>query len=300
MLHERHLAGSCGFPTCPNKPALPEISQRKSALPIDAPRYRISFATRSLVRDTSDDPGGRNAFCSNNWWRQAEWVRRWVLSDDLKGKGRSSDSGRFERKWTEDQWHEIELFSDVDPQGALDGKEGGQASQAAAQQLSGLVNGKDDGKAATDAAAMIDSLVIHERKPGEGPSSPSTEKDAAPKPPRKPVRSPHTKVRGGIGLQDLMGGGYVGKETSSELVRQIQSTSRQGHARVAQIQREYAEASDEEEESEIEMTEEEARQEDEMSKLMESALGIREIQREQGEVDKPLVDIRAAWEKRKV
>ncbi|PWN37858.1 uncharacterized protein FA14DRAFT_19940 [Meira miltonrushii] len=142
ILQERHLAHKCAYPTCDKKPKKPHLSQRNSALPLDAPRYRISLSRRTMERDERDDAGGQNSFCSNACWRRGEWVSRWVLnngestrkiqkeiSDEMFGSGLKDhhglgneveEGGKWERVMDEEHWTEIELLEDLEDKGEVD------------------------------------------------------------------------------------------------------------------------------------------------------------------------------------
>lgn len=142
ILQERHLAYNCAYPTCNKKPKKPHLSQCNSALPFDAPRYRISLSKRTMERDERDDAGGQNSFCSNACWRRGEWVSRWVLnngestrkaqksiSDEIFGNGMKDQhglgnevdqGGQWERLMDEEHWTEIELLEDLEDKGEVD------------------------------------------------------------------------------------------------------------------------------------------------------------------------------------
>ncbi|MCO5590175.1 hypothetical protein L7F22_044144 [Adiantum nelumboides] len=142
ILQERHLAYKCAYPTCDKKPKKPHLSQSNSALPLDAPRYRISLSRRTMERDERDDAGGQNSFCSNACWRRGEWVSRWVLnngestrkvqkdvSDEMFGSGikdhhglgnEVEEGGKWERLMDEEHWTEIELLEDLEEKGEVD------------------------------------------------------------------------------------------------------------------------------------------------------------------------------------
>ncbi|KDN44511.1 hypothetical protein K437DRAFT_137715 [Tilletiaria anomala UBC 951] len=315
------------------------------------PRYRISLRERSIKRNTDDDPGGRNAFCSDECWKRAEWVRRWVLSDDLaastsKGKAKERDansfrgedrtvleSGRFEKRWTEEQWHEIELLEDMDV-GQLnilmgEGDEEDEGRSDVGALMGSLLNGHYTKPSASETAAMIDSLVIHERSPGKPPeragapapspvSHASISHGGSAKPTTKTpskwttdapsLQSPHTQVRGGIGLNDLMGG-YVGTSTSSSLVRDIQAISRRGQAlanatsKASHGQLQYEsdmDGSDDNgvpDEAEQGLDEAKERERAEIARLMDEALGIRDAERDSGVLngDIGLAELRNEW-----
>lgn len=82
VLQERHLADRCAYPTCSKRPKRPPLSSAStSLLPMDAPRYRISLAKRTISRDDRDDAGGENGYCGKTCWRRGEWIRRWILSE---------------------------------------------------------------------------------------------------------------------------------------------------------------------------------------------------------------------------
>ncbi len=124
-----------------------------------------------------------------------------------------------------------------------------------------------------------------------------------------------------LGLGDLLGSEYVGREASSALVRQIQSTSteaRRSQAReeLERVQSAYArgahDAAEEDEEEdedagdysdeidgeEAEEEEETDEEEAELRRIMDEAMGIRDAQRENGELDEEveLGKLREAWE----
>lgn len=104
-------------------------------------RYRISVSRGVIERDTRDDAGGRNGFCSDVCHARSEWVRRWVLGNLAEGDeeaqyggeggilaGRSSSSQLLQGgKWEaltrrkEEDWEEIELLEDMQDRGELDG-----------------------------------------------------------------------------------------------------------------------------------------------------------------------------------
>lgn len=145
VLQERHLAQRCAYPTCNRTPVKPHLSRQRSAaaIPLDAPRYRISLRRKVIERDERDDAGGQNSFCSNTCWRRGEWVSRWVLNggrstrqaqrqvsdesfgsairDDNVGLGDEVDQGgRWERIMNEEHWTEIELLEDLEEKGEVD------------------------------------------------------------------------------------------------------------------------------------------------------------------------------------
>ncbi|UZJ52270.1 hypothetical protein CBS101457_001590 [Exobasidium rhododendri] len=147
VLQERHLDNRCAYPTCSRRPIKAHISARDTILPLDAPRYRISLATRTIQRDERDDPGGENGYCTKACWRRGEWVSRWVLEgssasrmdqekralvgdqrefgsvrqDSSNGLGNQVDEGgRWERLIEEDLWQKIELLEDLEESGEVD------------------------------------------------------------------------------------------------------------------------------------------------------------------------------------
>ncbi|PWN24734.1 hypothetical protein BDZ90DRAFT_234689 [Jaminaea rosea] len=85
---ERALAGLCGYPCC-SQP-LP----RRRPTPGGGARLRISVARGVIERDTRDEPGGRNWFCSDVCHARAEWVRRWVLADTGEDDGEGEEQNR--------------------------------------------------------------------------------------------------------------------------------------------------------------------------------------------------------------
>lgn len=145
VLQERSIYGLCGYPRCRNRLEASASSASSSSRP---GQYRISVSRRAIERDTSNEPGGRNNFCSPKCHGRAEWVRRWVLNpaasstSSHRGASLVEDpaAARMRRigeeqallggKWEamtnrrEDQWNEIELLEDMEDNGDLDDWEG--------------------------------------------------------------------------------------------------------------------------------------------------------------------------------
>ncbi|PWN19812.1 hypothetical protein BCV69DRAFT_33152 [Microstroma glucosiphilum] len=157
ILQERSIYNLCGYPTCRNR-----LSSSGPATTNPTPRFRISVSRRAIERDTSDEPGGRNNFCSATCHARSEWVRRWVLNpsssvgdaDSASARGRDPvladpvaeqmrrigqeqalQGGKWEALMSrrEDQWSEIELLEDLEDQGELDGWEGFGSTSGATQ-----------------------------------------------------------------------------------------------------------------------------------------------------------------------
>lgn len=134
---ERSLFHLCGYPLCRNR----LDASRDEAAARRAGQFRISVSRRAIERDTSDEPGGRNNFCSKRCHSASEWVRRWVLEPGAADAGGVS-AGSSSRQgplldptsrggiWEalihrrEDQWDEIELLEDLEDKGELDGWDG--------------------------------------------------------------------------------------------------------------------------------------------------------------------------------
>lgn len=148
ILQERSIYNLCGYPTCRHR-----LSSSGPSTTNPTPRFRISVSRRAIERDTSDEPGGRNNFCSATCHARSEWVRRWVLNpsssvgdaDSASARGRDPvladpvaeqmrrigqeqalQGGKWEALMSrrEDQWSEIELLEDLEDHGDLDGWEG--------------------------------------------------------------------------------------------------------------------------------------------------------------------------------
>ncbi|EPQ27513.1 uncharacterized protein PFL1_05051 [Pseudozyma flocculosa PF-1] len=143
VLDERYLAGSCPYPSCDNAAPAATAASAKGSSRVGSSssssssntasarpaQYRISLKSRTVSRNTAEDPGDRQTFCSQRCWKRSQWVRQWVLKDrgeiaagpDLNAAGNATgdQGGRFERLMDQDAWREIELLEDLEESGEM-------------------------------------------------------------------------------------------------------------------------------------------------------------------------------------
>ena len=199
-------------------------------------------------------------------------MRRWVLSDELRGKGKGreedQETGRFEQKWTEDQWQQVELLEDLEDGG----------TSASGSKVPAVAFPAEESKRAVEnavdvqgAAALVESLVIRERPAQRDRSRPAQQRQQ---------QSEGTRISFN----------YVPDPPASSLFREItHSAGAKGKGAATSSPRRRRP---------VDPTQMER---DEVARLMEQALGVRDHQRHLGKLpdEEDLSAIRAEHAARK-
>ncbi|CAO1622147.1 unnamed protein product [Sympodiomycopsis kandeliae] len=252
---ERSLYQLCGYPLCRKR--LPSERSRTAG------RFTISVSRRAIEPDTSNDPGGKNNFCSIRCYSRSEWVKRWVLEPSVDTSQSSNNTLPLDQAvrggmWealthrSEDQWDEIELLEDLEEKGQLDQWEGyGHVEEEPEQTTtkSTVIHPLPSSSATTEPpSSLLSSLTISERPKGAPPPLPSVSTTH---------RSPSFRTREKEDRDDTFAD-LLPSSTTRQLKRTIQQ--------------------DDEEEEEKEEGEEET-EDPEVTKLFDQAFALRDVLR---------------------